>query len=361
MENLCITIETTLPIIESNFESVKRDLIDKLKDFNVKVTYDNLADSKKMATTLNKLSTKINDLKKEKLKSVEEPINIFKSQIQELIDICQEGRSKILDQVKVFEDEKREVCKMLLLDKLDKKYNDLNVEKEFQDVKIDDLILMSNVEEFDGVMRLKTLVQDKVSDMVYKSLSMQQKTQMRLVELENLSLKAGLKSPLERRHVESFLKTDDEVYKSQLNKLFENEIRRQNEIEERIKAEQKKEQEKRETQIRLEEENKHKAELDRIQKEQAEKQRLESETRAKENETNASLSEILTNLVSKESLHADSSMDTFIVTATFKVQIESSKMATVEAVKSKFTKTFQIKALLQFKILKYNKYKLLTL
>jgi hypothetical protein len=56
---------------------------------------------------------------------------------------------------------------------------------------------------------------------------MQDQTEKRLVMLENQSYREGLKAPLTREHVESFLFTDDIPYNANLAKIFMSELKRQ--------------------------------------------------------------------------------------------------------------------------------------
>lgn len=61
---------------------------------------------------------------------------------------------------------------------------------------------------------------------------------MRLLQLENASLRAGLKSPLTKVNIERFLfEADEEVYQKRLDELIQNELKRQTETEERIRKE----------------------------------------------------------------------------------------------------------------------------
>ena len=262
-------VYTTLPVLTSNFDEVKANLMEYLAKYDIEVTHETVKDAKKLATELNSICKKGEDSVKEKLKVFESPINIVKSQLKEIVSLYQDARLKILDQVKVFEDKTREQCRKLLIEERDASMQEYNIDSsDFVSPSIDDLIIISNVTE-NGNLTKKA--KDEVSFRVNQVFQVVQKIKFRLLELENASLKAGLKSPLERRHVESFLKADDEVYKAQLNKFFENEIRRQKEIEAQILFEEKRKQEIRETQIRAEEESKRKIEVERVRKEEEQK------------------------------------------------------------------------------------------
>lgn len=232
-----LIVTSTLPVFTGNFEVVKAQLLEGIKQYEIEVTEENISEAKKMATELNKLSTVINKVKSDKVHEVSAPIDVFKAQVGDLIDICQQGREKILSQVKVFEDQVRVKCKALLDIELENQLNERGIRPEFRTAVIDDLAVLSALTKSGALTKsAKEGVAQKVSELR----GMQDKVDMRLLQLENAGLKAGLKSPLRREHVEAFLKAPDDQYDAQLSRLISIEISRQTETETRIKAEQEK-------------------------------------------------------------------------------------------------------------------------
>jgi hypothetical protein len=69
------------------------------------------------------------------------------------------------------------------------------------------------------------------------------RTKMRLLELENQSYKAGLKAPLTRDHVATFLFATDEEYQQRLDAMLQSEVRRQEQAEAHLRAQMAQEQE----------------------------------------------------------------------------------------------------------------------
>lgn len=263
-------INTTLPQIISNYDEMKSYLVENLKQYEIEVTQASLPQAKKMATELNGLAKQIDDKRKEILSSVEAPIDVFKNQIKELVGLCKNSREKILEQVKVFEDKTRAKCLELCKLSLQELYAKFEIQDEFKTITIEDLAIISNITETD---KLTKSTQDTIANRVQAVFNLQSAVRIRLAELENACLKAGLKTPLERRQVESFLKLDEVVYNNELQKILGNEIKRQQEMEARAEAEmqRKLEQEK----LRIQAEERAKAEA-LARAELVEKQRAEA-------------------------------------------------------------------------------------
>ncbi len=226
-----LQIDATLPSFITNFDEVKLSVQERLKTYDIAVNLENLPEAKKLATELNFLAKKINEKRIEKQKEASAPIEILKSQADELIRLFNEGREKLLSQIKVFEDEKRSLCLKLLQEELEYQYDKSSIEEEFRTIKIDDLAIISNLTD------TETLTKKAKNEIMMRTggaLAMQNLVQNRLLMLENACFKVGLKSLLERKHIESFLKEPDAVYGAKLASLIETEVKRQEEIEAKI-------------------------------------------------------------------------------------------------------------------------------
>ena len=230
-----IKINATLPTFQGNFEEVKIKLSEGLKLYEIGVTADNLKDANAMATELNKLSNELDKLRKEKVKEVSAPIKEFEDKVKELVGMCQDSRQKILEQVKVFEDAERAKCLELLKNEASEIWAKLGIRDEFSKPQIADLAILSNLT---ATGNLTAKAKNEVWDRINAVKSLQDKSDMRLLQLENASYKAGLKSPLTKVNIERFLlEADEEVYQKRLDELIQNELKRQTETEERIKKE----------------------------------------------------------------------------------------------------------------------------
>lgn len=230
-----LIVTSTLPVFTGNLEAVRAQMLEGIKKYEIEVTEDNLSEAKKMATELNKLSTVITKVKSEKVKEISGPIEAFKIQVAELVEICQNGREKILTQVKVFEDKTRIKVKELIGEEFAGRMNELNIKPEFRNINPDDFVQLSFITKTGSLTKAaKEAVAAKVGELKM----LQDKVDMRLLQLENASLKAGLKSPLRRDHVEPFLMAPDDQYEIQLSRIIGIEVSRQAETETKFKAEQ---------------------------------------------------------------------------------------------------------------------------
>jgi len=264
-----------LPQIFSNYNEVECNLIENLKKYEIEVTEENLDQAKKYAKTLNDLANTIDKKRKETVKEISSPIDIFESQCKQLFSLCKKGREDILLQVKVFEDKRRAKCLELCKLSLQELYTKFDIQDEFKTISIDDLVIISNITE---TGKLTKATQDTIANRVQAVFNLQSAVRIRLAELENACLKIGLKTPLERRQVESFLKLDEVTYNSELQKILGSELKRQQEMEARAEAEMQKklEQEK----LRIQAEERVKAEA-LAKAELVEKQRAEAIERIK--------------------------------------------------------------------------------
>jgi hypothetical protein len=233
--NSTLLISATLPVFQVNFEEVRIKLQEGLKKYEIGVTAENLKDANGMATELNKLSAELDKLRKEKVKEVSAPIKDFEDKVKELVSMCQDSRQKILEQVKVFEDAERAKCLELLKQEAATYWEKLGVRDEFTKPQISDLAIISNLTAT-GSLVLKA--KNEVCSRIEKIKAIQDKCDMRVLQLENASYKAGLKSPLTKVNIERFLfETDEAVYQKRLDELIQNELKRQTETEERIRKE----------------------------------------------------------------------------------------------------------------------------
>lgn len=226
-----INISTQLPVIRENFQVIKSHVLANLKTFEVKVTLENMEEAKVLATTLNQLSIKAEEHRKNAVKIVSEPINIFNARCKEIVDLIQEKRKFLLDQVEVFNQQTRKECLELLKSALDTAYFNYGVTDEFKTAKVDDLAIVSNKTQKSITSKAKSTVEARA----LSCKKFQEKIEFRLNTLEGTCYKAGLEAPLVRKNIESFLKVeDDEVYQTKLHELIQSEIKRFVQLEQKF-------------------------------------------------------------------------------------------------------------------------------
>lgn len=255
-----VVINTTPAAIAFNYEETRAWLEQELKQYDVVVTADSLAGSKKLATELNKLAGDISKRRRAAVETVSAPIKRFEEKAKSLEKMCKEGRQKLLDQIQVFEDETRAKAKEKLEFFRNEEWEKQGVAPEFRCAQIDDLIKLSAITKTGGLTKASG---DEIRNRVQADKQLQQQTEMRLLHLENQSYKAGLAAPLTRAHVETFLFAPDDEYNQRLDAMLASELEREKVAEERSRRRFEEEQR------RAEQEAQRKAEADRRQAEAA--------------------------------------------------------------------------------------------
>ncbi|QEH06578.1 DUF1351 domain-containing protein [Sulfurospirillum multivorans] len=233
-----IDIKTQLPKIASNFDTIKAHVVAGLKEYEVTVTLENMAAAKKMATTLNQLSEKVDETRKNTVKIVSAPIDVFGAQCKELVSLIDEKRTFLLNQIEVFNARTRKECLSLLESALKTAYHKFDVKEEFQIAKVADLAIVSNKTN----SGIKPAAKGSVEARALECKRFQEKVELRLNTLEGTCYKAGLEAPLVRQNIESFLKVDDEeIYQQKLQSMIKSEIKRFGELEQKLVEKAKKE------------------------------------------------------------------------------------------------------------------------
>jgi hypothetical protein len=139
----------------------------------------------------------------------------------------------LLDQIEKFDIETKKLVEKLLHKYRLEMFDKSEVKPEFINAEIQDLVKISAMT---AKGNLTKAAKDAVEMRVRDDRRIQDQTERRLLELENQSLKAGLKAPLERSHVEHFLFVDHEVYQERLGSIIKIEIGRQDAAEEKLRV-----------------------------------------------------------------------------------------------------------------------------
>lgn len=214
----------TLPELSGNFDEVRAYFVEELKKYDVVVTLETLPDAKKLATELNKAATEVKNRGKAVSTEAAAPIKLFDDRVKELAQLLLDARAKLTEQVKTFEDETRAKALAALQAYLVEQCTTKGIRPQFQRATADDL---ANLSTLTGTGKLAAKPKAEVDARVAADLALQQQTDMRLVMLENESLKAGLVAALTQNHVELFLYEPEDVYKMRLAHLFEAELQRE--------------------------------------------------------------------------------------------------------------------------------------
>ena len=314
-----IQVNLTLPVLSSNFDVIKNQLTEKLQKYDIDVTEETFLESEILIKEINKIIKNIDTKRKDVMSELKAPVEVFNQSCKELVFLCEEAKNNLILQGQAFQTKRLNGWKAILNEYLLLQYEVFIIQNEFKTLNVDDLAMKSN---FTDKNNLTASTKNIIDSKIQAILLLQNKVAMRLVELENKCLKAGLILSLERRHIENFIKSDDETYNKHLNILFENELKRQNEIileQERKQAqillEQKKEQER----ILAEQERKHKAEIEAMQTKEAEPVKQK---------------EVVLPPVAKVNL--DNSKIVFNIIANFTIEVDNNSNETEESIKERF-------------------------
>ncbi|HKJ22276.1 MAG TPA: DUF1351 domain-containing protein, partial [Gammaproteobacteria bacterium] len=145
MKELALKVDSAPARLEANFEELRIRLQEELQKYDVVVTADTVADAKKLATELNKTRQHIDQRRKDEVAKVSAPIREFDDRMNELAGLCKDGRQGLLDQIRKFEDDTRELVRAQLDERRTELWMELVVDDEFQRATFDDLVLVSNL------------------------------------------------------------------------------------------------------------------------------------------------------------------------------------------------------------------------
>lgn len=223
---------------ESILESVKKEL--ELNKYNSIVTEDNcdsMKDSRKELNATIKFMDRfrIDKVKAETtdIKMFEDNCKIYKSLIEAKVESIDKGLIVFKEKEEALV---QKLCKEYMLDFAN---NKAWLREEFVNkVDVSDMKLKGYISTTTETINKKG--RDEVEKRVNAQLSLQNKVDLRLSNLENECLKADI-AILSKEHVQGFLLDDDESYNIKLNALIEIEIKRataeKKKIEEKAKVE----------------------------------------------------------------------------------------------------------------------------
>lgn len=252
-----VEVKTTPANITFNFDEVKQQLQEYVADYNVVVTNDNVAESKKAAAELNKLKKSINDKLVEHAQNLEQPGKQLREYSKELGEICTSSREKIMEQVNKFENERKQIARDLLDELLAVLISEYKVSPEFQTAEYDDLVKLTSLTAKGS---LSKQAKDELENRVAKDATAEQKVKLRHSELENKSYRAGLSSPLTSEYVAPFIDAPDEEYEQKLQAILDREVEREKQAKEKHEQQLREQHE----QEKAEQQRKHEQELNEV-------------------------------------------------------------------------------------------------
>ena len=231
-----LQVNVTPAKIETNIEPLRLALIEKIDNQSKTViTLENLQEGKNLAAEINKTKKLISDERKRVAGEAGLEVKAFEDQMKALEKICTDGYDLLKRQTDEFDAAKKAEHLQIIKDALAAAWEAAGVEPQFRRATVDDLATLTAVTPKGSLTKTtKTTLDSRVSE----DKSLQDKITMRLVLLENQSLKAGLVAPLDRNHVAAFLFAPDDVYQKRLDAIIESEIQRQQAAQERARNDQ---------------------------------------------------------------------------------------------------------------------------
>ena len=234
-----IVLEDSKKIVEfnSSFEQLKENIITQLNSnkYNSIVTIDNFDVMKETSQELGKMAKYVSNFRIAKVKEESVEIQDFEKNFKEITKIIEEKQETIKEGLSVFEELTRKQINLVCKEYLTAQFEALKIRLEFQNIDISDMtqrkfMTKTGAISADGKKEVEARVNVK--------LSLQNKVDLRLSNLENICFKAGVE-PLSKEYVQGFLFDDEESYNKKLDDLIEMEIKRNDEVKRKAEQEAK--------------------------------------------------------------------------------------------------------------------------
>lgn len=231
-----LQVNVTPAKIETNIEPLRLALIEKIDNQSKTViTLENLQEGKELAATINKTKSLLESERKRITKEACVDVDKFIEAAKGLEKICDAGYRTVKDQTDKFDLAKKSEHLQIIKGALAATWEAAGIEPEFRRATVDDLATLTAVTPKGSLTKAtKTALDSRVAE----DKSLQDRTNMRLVLLENQSLKAGLVAPLDRNHVAAFLFAPDDAYQKRLDAIIQSEIQRQQAAQDKARNDQ---------------------------------------------------------------------------------------------------------------------------
>lgn len=208
-----IQVNKQLPVITTNFQEVKANLIANMEKYKgIVVTEESLKDCKATQKDLAGLRNKIDSFRKDIKKEMEKPIKEFEGQFKELIGLIEEVEKPIKLGIAEFDNKRKEVKRMAaqatILDYIEK----LGLEKKYAD----------QLTVLDKYLNLSASAKSVVEDIEQRAnmLKQQQNSDKAKAEMLKATIETTLeavnktiKTPLEYKDFEKYIELGWDIAK----------------------------------------------------------------------------------------------------------------------------------------------------
>ena len=252
--------ELSILTINSQIETLENAVIKELEkdEYNSIVTMDNFKVMKETAQSAGKYAKQFSDFRIAKKKEESIEIDKFDDSFKRITQMFKDKQDAIKAGLDVFEEETRKkvriICKEYFVEYCDK----VELRQEFRNIALDDMTLTKYAT---ATFKISKSGIDEVERRANIQLTLQNKVDNRLLNLENECLKANIE-PLMQQHIQGFLYSSDEEYQIKLRNLIVAEFERNEAVKKRAEEQAKIEAEK-ELRAKIEQEQKEKLKVEK--------------------------------------------------------------------------------------------------
>lgn len=242
INNVSLNGELSILTINSQIETLENAVIKELEkdEYNSIVTMDNFKAMKESSQLLGKFGKQISDFRIAKVKEETQDIKLFEDNLKRFTNMFKDKQDTIKSGLDIFEEQTRikvvAVCKEYFAEFCDK----VELRQEFRNIDLSDMTLTKYAT---ATFKISKAGIDEVERRVNIQLTLQNKVDNRLLNLENECLKANIE-PLTEQHIQGFLYASDEEYQIKLRNLIVAEIERNETVKKRAEEQAKIEAEK---------------------------------------------------------------------------------------------------------------------
>jgi hypothetical protein len=227
-----LQVKFTPANIVANIDELKSQLAERLEPYKgLVLPAEKIPEGKKIIAELNKEKRVIDDERKKVMREHKAAADPFDAGMKELAGMYDDATADMKAQVQASEAARKSEVREKLSAFLLRLWDEDSVSEEYRRAEIDDLVSLTAITT-KGNPTAKVSAETRAR--VAADRALQDRTEMRLLRLENESYRAGLHAPLTRNHVNRFLFEDDDTYTSELNSVIAAEIERQKATEQRI-------------------------------------------------------------------------------------------------------------------------------
>jgi hypothetical protein len=213
---------------ETILEQITKEL--EADKYNSIVTMENYKVMKDSSLELGKTSKFISNFRIAKKKEEMVHIDEFESNLKGYCKLIDEKQNEIKSGLNVFEEQTRQKVLGVCKEYFNQYADEVLLRDEFKTINLDDMTLTKYAT---ATFNISKTGKDEVEKRVNEKLALQNKVDMRLMNLENECLKNGI-APMSKEYIQGFLYSDDAVYQEKLNSLIQIEIKRAEQEKARI-------------------------------------------------------------------------------------------------------------------------------